>query len=212
METKELFESLVIPVAEDPSKVNYEKCKRCAAKGKVCCQHLPCYLSPDNVKDKTFQGICALIDTGVISLDWWCGDPNLSEEENRTNVGAMSHRGYFLRMRGKNKPVVHPAIKPAECMMLTDTGCAFDYAYRPKGGRELVPTQDPYDYNGCTDGGYDKKACAREWHPYYSVLDKVYAKYYLQDKLGKYDTDAQYDMEMNSAMNMAVLFATLFGL
>lgn len=198
MEHEELklkYEALVIPVADEPHKCNHEKCKRCSEQGVTCCEHLPCYLSPDNIKDKTFEGLCALIDTGAVSLDWWDGDPRLTEEEVKEDLDAMMYKGYFLRMRGKDRPIVHPAIGLVECAMLTEDGCAFDFAYRPKGGRELIPGENVEEFGGCHEG-YNKQTCALDWLPYHDVLQQLYSKYYLQDRAAKLHSDADFMASM----------------
>lgn len=200
-EMKSRFETLMVPVTDEPHKCNPEKCKRCSQQGITCCEHLPCYISPDDVKDKTLEGLCALIDTGAVSLDWWEGDPNLTDEENMkiaegTNFRIdETYKGYFLRMRGDNRPIVQPAIGLVECIMLTDDGCALSFCHRPKGGRELIPGENVDEFGGC-HSDYDKQVCAIEWHPYHDVLHKLYVKYYLENPIEKIKSDADFMASM----------------
>lgn len=185
---KQDFEPFVNPVADEPDKVNYDMCKWCSKKSITCCEHLPCYLSPDDVKDKTFQGICALIDTGTVSLDWWedaSGFPSKATFMGMFGFGD-SYKGFFLRMRGKGRPIVHPAVGIVECVMLGEDGCVLDFCHRPQGGRTLIPRKTQEDT--CQEG-YSKKACADDWTPYHDVLQQVYEKYYLNDKTLKIITD-----------------------
>lgn len=202
-ERKQMFEALVIPVTDEPHKCNSEKCKRCSQQGVTCCEHLPCYLSPDDVKDKTFEGLCALIDTGLVSLDWWEGDPRLTREECENDFEAQGYRGFFLRMRGDNRPIVHPAIGLVECCMLTDDGCSFDYCHRPKGGRELIPGEDVEEFGGCHEG-YSKQACAISWMPYHDALQHLYAKFYLEDKEARRQSDADFMASVLTSFMMSM--------
>lgn len=145
---------------------NKELCAKC--KG-MCCKKMGCHYSPDDFDDLSFEGLKKEIDKGFISIDWWEGNP--FNEEDFTTV----KRGYFLRIRNKNKGVIDPAYF-GTCSLLTKDGCSLSYDKRPKGGRELIPGVKN-GYLHC-DLRYTKNDCARDWYKYSDVLDKLYEHYH----------------------------------
>lgn len=157
------------PVLYDSSKENCEICYECAMERPVCCQMLPCYLSPSDIKDLSVDGIIHLIDTGIVSIDWYDREDDAKYEVLRNK--PMQH--FFLRMRGKGRRVIDPSIIMNPCCLWDkDKGCPIEFSYRPKGARELIPAR------GCEcKSTYEKDACAVEWHPYADVLRKVYDHY-----------------------------------
>lgn len=188
------FMQQVMPVPHSSDGINYEECKKCAASGPVCCQRLPCSLSPGEIKDLSFQGICNLIETGLVSIDWWMGkivdDGKLDEEVIRNAAESLGtdipddadedlyYKSFFLRMRGKDDPVCHPAILPSICVAWSATdGCKFPFCYRPKGGRNLYPPHCTLNSSDTCKEGYTKKRCAYDWMPYHDILEQVYEKY-----------------------------------
>lgn len=185
------FMQMVIPVQHCNDGINYARCKECAEKGPVCCQRLPCSISPEEVKDLSLQGICDLIDTGLVTIDWWMGriedDGTLDLDVTQTAEDIINgnpdnrdptHQSFFLRMRGKGDPVVHPAIMPCICSAWDkDKGCMFPYSYRPKGGRCLLPPQCALNPTDDCKETYTKKRTAFEWSPYHDILQQAYEKY-----------------------------------
>lgn len=180
------FKEYIIPVQNDDRMINYHECAKCAKNTNmiICCQNVPCYISPDEIKDLSYQGICNLIETGLVSIDWWdekvVDDGTLDDAPVTLgeNYGKDGYRSYFLRMRGKNAPVVHPCIFPITCVAYDKkTGCKLPFTHRPKGGRSLLPphcTLNPLDE--CVEK-YTKKRCAYEWLKYEDVLKQAFNKY-----------------------------------
>lgn len=158
---------------------NKELCKEC--KGQ-CCKNMGCHFSPDQFNDLSFEGLKKEIDKGFISIDWWEGNP--FDEEDVT----IGKRGYFLRVRNKNKGVIDPAFY-GECSLLTEDGCSLSYDERPKGGRELIPTKENGQFK--CELKYTKNECARDWYKYSDVLDKLY-EYYYEDNNSE-DLAVEYD-------------------
>ena len=170
----EKFKTLINPSKYEPEKENIKICAKCAKERPVCCQCLPCHISPCDLKDTSFQGIVDLIETGLVSIDWWDGgDKNFSYTE------LMEKKRYhFLRMRGKNKSIIDPALGLSVCGLWDkNTGCPLEFSYRPKGARELIPAKDL-----CHDG-YTKAECAIEWIPFEKTLNQVYDYYIKKENL-----------------------------
>lgn len=173
----ESFKTFINPAKYEPSKENIEICAQCAKEGPVCCQCLPCHISPHDLKDISFQGIIDLIETGLVSIDWWDGGdkdfpyPELMEKKPY----------YFLRMRAKNKPVIDPAFSLNVCKLWDrHTGCPLEFSYRPKGARELIPARGSQCYDG-----YTKPECAIEWIPFEDILKQVYDHYAKNENLNE---------------------------
>lgn len=164
----EEFKKFVSPVPYEPCKEDCNICKACAQIRPVCCQCFPCYISPHDLKDLSFEGIIALLESGVVSVDWYEPNQNSVHPEMRTD-GNIPH--LFLRMRGAKRKVVDPAFGLTCCILWDkDKGCPLDFAYRPKGARELIPNQDMD--KGC-ESTYEKDDCALEWDPYKEILNKA---------------------------------------
>lgn len=189
LESMLAFMNMVTPVPEDASKVNEEACKACAKEfnGFTCCQRLPCAISPEEVKDLSFQGICDLLNTGLVSIDWYVGDPTAPDDMDMDAFDAsqgpfvakadLTTRAYYLRMRAKNKPLIHPAIFPCECKLLGPDGCMLPFTHRPKGGRELVPKKCRGNLEAPCAEGYSKKNCSTDWLQYKDLLEQVFDHY-----------------------------------
>ena len=162
MQILETFKKYFRPVQEESSKIEYSICKKCGGR---CCQGLGCYISPHDLLSISKDSIRNLIDESqCISIDWWDGNP-----ETGTNSGEKS---FFLRIKNKNSFVVDPSFGGI-CSILTDSGCPLNFAYRPKGARELIP--DSSD-KSCHIG-YSKQECAIDWLPYNDILEELCKEY-----------------------------------
>ena len=188
------FMQQVKPVPHDNQMINYEECKKCAESGPVCCQRLPCSISPEEVNDLSLQGICNLIETGLVTIDWWMGkvedDGTLDIDVTQNAAQSLGtdipedadesvlYKSFFLRMRGKDDPICHPAILPCVCAAWSAVdGCKFPFSYRPKGGRGLLAPHCGLNPTDKCKETYTKKRCAYEWSPYHDVLAQAYEKY-----------------------------------
>ena len=196
------FMHMINPTQYSEDNVNIEACANCAQEHNICCKCLPCYIAPEDVKDKTLQGLINLINTNVVSLDWYVGDPReegfkekFTDKTNIFHDKTIDDKYFFLRARAKDKPIVHPALFQCECIFLTDIGCMLPYCYRPKGGRELLP---PHCKNNPTDkcrDNYSKQQCAIDWIPYRDTLIELY-QYCIDNKKDK-ATDKDSETEKN---------------
>lgn len=156
----DIFKKYVKPASQDTSLINESICEKCSGN---CCKAMGCHISPFDLKEISVQSIINFIDEAkCISLDWWEGNPITNKHDGS--------KGFYLRIRNLNSPIVDPAYA-RQCSLLTDTGCPLAFEYRPKGARELVP--------GVTECKvqYSKQQCAIDWLPYADVLQSVYDYY-----------------------------------
>ena len=197
MQTLETFKKYFKPVQEEPSKIEYSICKECGGK---CCHSLGCHISPHDLLSISKESIRNLIDESqCISIDWWDGNPITG-----VNDGEKS---FFLRIKNKNSFVVDPSFGGI-CSILTDSGCPLNFAYRPKGARELIPVPGDKDCNV----GYSKQECAADWLPYNDILRELCEEY-----IDKDDCTVNALLDFNiidpiEALNiMSQMFESMFG-
>lgn len=188
----------------------------CAQCGGICCKNSGCGISPDdlglqelldNDSLATVKGkIQHLLNTGIVSIDWWEGNPVTNEVDGIT--------GYFLRMRNKNAPIVDPSWG-GECLLLQKHGCILLFKNRPKQGRWLIPHKNPKeDCNSL----YDKQQLAIDWMPYNKILEEI--KEEMQDLDPAKDTifeniefiDEQQQKERESYLAFRDLIGSIAGL
>lgn len=169
MELIEIFKKYFKPVDNaDSDRINYRLCSRC---GGGCCRNMGCHISPDDLISVTKDSIRSLInESGCISIDWWDGNP-----VTKTNTYADDYidRVYFLRIKNKGCKTVDPSYGGTPCYLLTDTGCPLSFAYRPKGGRELIPHENNLECEII----YSKRQCAVDWEPYNDILKELVEEY-----------------------------------
>jgi hypothetical protein len=177
MELNNVFAEYFNPCSPESSKVNIEICKKC---GGGCCQSMGCHISPFDLKEISVESIVSLIDDSkCISIDWWNGNPITNECDGQ--------RVYFLRIKNVNAKVIDPSFG-APCSILTDIGCPLFYEYRPKGARELIPSE------GDCHIGYSKQECAADWLNYQEIMEQVYNYYFLK----------------GDVVDSPIMFATIF--
>lgn len=153
------FVELIKPNNDDEKiYCNEEACKECRG---VCCKNMGCCISPDDLKSVDYDSLKKLLDTGLVSIDWY---------ESLDHAG-YSENGYYLRMRNQNADVIDPAYCGV-CSILTNNGCPLDFKHRPKGGRLL-------NANTCEnkDPTYSNYECALDWIPHFSILKRLINKY-----------------------------------
>ena len=116
-----------------PSNEENNESPVCSGCGR-CCKNMACHISPDDVKDKSVEGLIKWIESsGAVSIDWWVGDT----EEN-----DYYDRVYYLRMKHHNENFVCGSYG-GKCVFLTPTGCSLSFEYRGKGARGLAPAITP---------------------------------------------------------------------
>lgn len=156
----------------------------CAKCGR-CCGHMSCHISPDDVRDKSVEGLIKWIEeSGCVAIDWWDGDT----EEN-----GYYDEVYFMRMRHKNEAPVTGSYG-GRCVFLTDKGCTIPFEYRGKGARLLVP-KEGFELAECTEN-YTKLMCAREWRDYQDVLTKVV------DHFGRHEIELSFEESLNILLGL----------
>lgn len=161
----EEFKQFVNPVPYEPQKENCSICQACAKERPVCCQCLPCYISPHDLKDVSVEGIINLLNSGMVSLDWYEG--GYDEDSKYPMLMDDTKPHFFLRMRGAGRQVIDPAFGMTCCALWDkDKGCPIEFEYRPKGARELIPMPQSDE----CDSSYEKDDCAAEWDQYWDNL------------------------------------------
>jgi hypothetical protein len=131
-----------------------------------------CQISPNDLISVDKETIKKLLDTGMVSIDWW----DDLEIDNKY-IG----NGYYLRMRNMASDIVD-ASWGGICSILTKTGCPLDFKYRPMGGRTLSPVlckrSDLKDSDIAEAGGYSKLDAVKEWNQYHDILEELRDEYY----------------------------------
>lgn len=143
-----------------------ERCKECGGR---CCKKCPCSFSPEDFKDLSYDGLKKELEKNYISIDCWVGDPREDSDSE------LEKTPYFLRVMRVNGPVVDPMEESESCKLLTESGCAFSFEERPKGGRQLIALE-----NVCKVG-YSKRQCAIDWLPYNEVLVRLVEEFKIED-------------------------------
>ena len=154
-----IFEQYFKPCHYEPEKEDVEICKKCCGS---CCKSMGCHISPFDLREISVDSITSLIEeSNCISIDWWEGNPINNEQDGS--------RAYFLRIKNENGKIIDPSFG-GRCSILTDTGCPLPFEYRPKGARELIPSENKKDCKPV----YSKQQCAIDWYDYQDIMEEVY--------------------------------------
>ena len=180
---EKLKELLVTSYDDERKYTNYSKCKEC--KGN-CCKMGGCHLSIYDVSEDgiiTYEKVKALLDTGLITIDFWEGDTDpIKNEYNEV---------YYLHTREividyKNSDIFNPdsphieyMLSPisygswgGKCVLLGECGCTLPFNKRPKGARRLMPI----DNDECT-GDFTKSCSAAEFREFHDIMERLYKEY-----------------------------------
>lgn len=161
---------------------NKEFCRICGGK---CCKNCGCAFSPRDFKGEiTKERLEKLLKTGLVSLDWWDGDPsNITDSALNDTVEIA----FFIRIRNlmlDHGNILAPIIDPSfggKCSLLTNKGCKLSFEHRPLQAQALIPK--PREIS-CEDG-YNKRDCCIEWLKYDNILKEIYSEFYKYDFLGQ---------------------------
>ena len=161
---------------------NEEFCRICQGE---CCKNSGCAFSPRDFRGEiTKERLVKLLNTGIVSLDWWEGDPNNTSD---SSLNDTVEKAFFIRIRNfvlddedKLAPIIDPSFG-GRCILLTKKGCKLSFENRPLQGQALVPMPR---YNKC-EIGYSKRDCCIEWLRYDTLLNEVYLEYCNYDFLGQ---------------------------
>lgn len=165
---------------------NSELCKQCGGK---CCQSCGCIFHPSQFKEITEVSLLQILKTGIVSIDWWEGDPRKIDPNFDGNSVKY---GYFLRMRNVESGILDPAWCGKPCIIWSpEIGCPLDFEYRPLQGVHLVPSLDNCEID---NHKYTKHGLSIAWIEYNSIFESL--------PLGKVLKD--YKNSMNIDLNMAI--------
>ena len=133
---------------------NPELCQKC--KGR-CCKQCGCHFSPDDFAKLTEEFLRNEILKGYIAIDL------VSKYDE-----GVEKDTWILRIRNRNEGIVQRNFRGGQCILQMEEGCKLSFKKRPKGGRELIPSED---YNCYTR--YDIGPCCEDWWPYQKILEKL---------------------------------------
>ena len=144
-------------------KFNSQICKKC--KGN-CCKSEGCLYSPSNFKEIAFDSlkefICRGYSTIILVREFYTGLED----------------SFVLKARRVGEPVVKTKIiKHTPCILLTDKGCMLSEDDRPKGGKELIPSET----GGCIPA-YTYRKAVEEWMPYQKILEDL-ARFFINKNI-----------------------------
>lgn len=144
---------------------NSELCKQCGGR---CCQSCGCIFHPSQFKEITENSLLEILKTGIISIDWWEGDPRKIDPNFE---GTPVKHGYFLRMRNIESDILDPSWCGKPCIIWSpEKGCLLDFEHRPSQGVHLVPILDNCKID---DHKYTKHGLALAWIEYHSVFKSL---------------------------------------
>lgn len=165
--------------------INNENKEFCRVCGGMCCKNSGCAFSPRDFKGEiTKERLEKLLKTGLVSLDWWDGDPTNTTDSALNDTVEIA---YFIRIRnllldhGDNlAPIIDPSFG-GKCCLLTNNGCMLSFEHRPLQGQALIPKSREYN----CDEGYSKRECCIEWLNYDTLLREIYSEFHKYDFIGQ---------------------------
>lgn len=137
---------------------NKDICSKCGGR---CCKKSGCDYSTENFDKINAQELYKILEEGKISI------VSLVRFEKNKEGKEYISPFLYLRARNKNRPVVDLISMKTTCSQLTETGCAYSFEERPKGGVNLIPSEkkcypdkDPY-------------SIVSGWEQYQNLLRKI---------------------------------------
>lgn len=130
-------------------------CEKC---GGACCKGMGCTLAPEQIKGLSIQNdleenteiLKKVIETQLVSIDWWQSDTE----------------DYFLRIRNICSDIVDPSWGGV-CMLHTRKGYLLEDEFRPKQGIQLKCYIDKrLGFILPMEGGYSKYDASIDWAKY----------------------------------------------
>lgn len=179
---------------------NLKLCTECNGR---CCKSMGCHYSPEDFKDISYESLKKEIDKGHISLDWWEGNPFDSDKDDEIK------RAIYLRTRHIYSPIVDPSYGGV-CSLLKEDSCSLSYEERPRGGRDLIPSEDFINYK-CNDL-YNKQQASKDWYKYNNILEKLVDEYYklLNIDWSSWSSDLMKEIESKSFDELLQMKMRLF--
>lgn len=149
----------------------YENNEICAKCGGLCCKSGGCIISPDQFKEFNLDVLRTLINTGIVVMDWWEGDPidtfdtfdkgitgvekEIIENVIKCNPDAIEVdengmyyskvTAYYLRIREDSDPdnAFEHASWGGHCILHQKYGiCPIDINHRPYEAAYMIPNPD----------------------------------------------------------------------
>lgn len=180
----EILKELLVTSDDNEKQYTSEKCKECEGN---CCKMGGCHLSVYDVSEDgiiTYEKVKALLDTGLITIDYWDGDTDPSKDEysrvyflhTREMVIDLENSAAVFRLNSpeikyKLSPISYPSWG-GKCVLLGNCGCMLPFNKRPKGARRLVPL----DSENC-DSDFTKGCSAGEFREFHDIMERLYYEY-----------------------------------
>lgn len=182
---EKLKELLVTSDDNEKQYTSSEKCKEC---GGQCCKLGGCHLSVYDVSEDgviTYEKVKALLDTGLITIDYWEGDTDPDKNEysrvyylhtremviDLENSRAAFRLSDLSQVKYKLSPISY-ASWGGKCVLLGNCGCMLPFNKRPKGARHLMPIDD----ENC-DSDFTKGCSAAEFREFHDIMERLYNEY-----------------------------------
>lgn len=180
---------------------NNENRELCAKCGGECCKSMGCTFSPNDFKEEiTKNSMIKLLETGLVSIDCYDGDP--TKDENDYSGDYIN--AYYPRIR--NLPTKFSQAELVEyswsgqCGLLKEDGCRLSFEYRPYQAKVLIPNE-----NGC-ECAYSKQKCAIDWLPYHDIFEDIVCNFSIKaDELNSLNLSKISEEDMNKRIEQLKL-------
>lgn len=143
--------------------INYENrdiCKQC---GGFCCKKCGCDYAVADFETLDINYLQKKLEEGNISIV-------SAQHFKRVNNKLINEPFLYLRARNIERPIVDLLSMKTTCSLLTDKGCIYSKENRPKGGLNLIPSEN-YPI-GCNPA-VNQLELLNEWNNYQKVLARL---------------------------------------
>lgn len=144
---------------------NLKICKEC---GGTCCKYGGgCIFHPNQFIEISNDSIISILKTGIVSIDFWWGNPVAEDPE-----ADITYFAYYLRMRNNDEPIVtQKEIYLHQRCAIYNEKCPLELKYRPAEGAHLIPDEN----RKCHIDNHDftKHGLAIAWLPYNQILTNI---------------------------------------
>ena len=165
---------------------NLTACEKC--KG-ICCCSSGCEISLDDLKDFNKEILVKILQTGIVSIDWWEGDPRCDYRGNELldwkedvpedvieeikDIPLGVSECYFLRIKDKNGKTIDPAWG-GECLLHSISAkCLIPLEHRPLAASTIVPKDE--NHPRCISSKrYTKKVISLQYLKFHSIFQEIY--------------------------------------
>jgi hypothetical protein len=195
----------------------YENKDICAKCGGKCCRSGGCIIDISQFREFNKENLKELILTGMVTIDWWEGDPRDELEDLRDKGKASEYdikmleeykdipyvpEAYLIRMKELGEDDIAIGSWGGHCMLHHLYGeCPLELEYRPAEAATMIPNPDrthpdvrvrfKASCSNSDDVTYTKQYIAIRGLPYHDIIESVCEDIYdnYDVKTIKYDKD-----------------------